>query len=43
MNEILIKPVQNHTRLDVTLSEHIQWDTHISMILRKFCQRVGIM
>jgi hypothetical protein len=42
MNGIPIKRVQSHTHLGVTLSENVKLDTHISIILRKAWQRVGI-
>ena len=43
MNNVAIKNVSSHMHLGVTFSEDLKWSSHISFILKKAWQRIGMM
>ena len=43
MNQIAIDHLQSHKHLGITLSSDAKWNIHISMILKKAWQRIGLL
>ena len=43
MNQILIETVSTHKHLGLTLSSDAKWTSHISIIIDKAWQRIGVM